>query len=97
MVLISKGTKRRPTGYGVANVEGGMCQYYCLFFAAFLKPKSTPLCAVMVHLVLCVEGWWFSSLQSGGGYPKHIVENMRGSAEIKDAVKSVSTVFLNYN
>jgi hypothetical protein len=68
-----------------------------LIFAAFLKPKSTPLCAVMVHLVLCVKGWWFSSSQSGGGYPKHIVENMRCNAEIRDAVESVCTVFLNYD
>jgi hypothetical protein len=75
----------------------GYVRILLLIFAAFLKPKSMPLCAVTVHLVLCVKGWWFSSLQSGGGYPKHIVENLRGSAEIKDAVKSLCTVFLNYS
>jgi hypothetical protein len=46
-----------------------------LIFAASLKPNSTPWCAVMILLVLCVKGvvvrsslesgWWVSEAYRG--------------------------------
>ena len=76
---------------GVAYVEGGMCQYYCLFSWLF-KPnrrRCAPVPPVFVREVEVVR----SSLRSvaeDGGYSKRMAEDRRAAAKAKGAKMSLA-------